>query len=225
LTGSLRYGLDVDWGGNYVGACIDMKRQGWWAKMGSASATPLAFISKTGAVAYSPNKYSLIYPHLHHFSNDGQDVLFFLHVYNLSNYMMLLDLSKGWSLVSRVPVGQPPALSPAKKPNSTYVANIGPRWSTIMQCFVALDYSVSEPTLHFLKPSNPANIMSSTWAWTQETVSSHDGSELVPNDPVSNYGSSNGVWGKLIECPSLRSLVWTRNANDKGQLIRPRGMA
>ena len=64
----------------------------------------------------------------------------------------------------------------------------------------------------------------STWAWTTETVTSHDGSALVPNNRVTDYGSSNGIWGKLIECPSLRSLVWTRSAAAKGQLIRPRGM-
>ena len=224
LTGSLRYGLSVDWGGNYAGACIDRKREGWWAKMGSHAPTSLAFISKKGEVTYSPNAFSMIYPYLHHFSNDGQDVLLFLYVFSLTNYMSLIDLAAGWSPVTRLPTGTPPAQGPPGRPTATYASNIGPRWSTIMNCFVGLDYSVATPTLCFLTPSNPADIMDSTWAWTTETVTSHDGSALVPNNRVSDPGSGNGVWGKLIECPSLRSLVWTRSAIAKGQLIRPRGM-
>ena len=225
LTGSMRYGLEVDWGGNYAAACIDTKREGWWAKMGSHAPTPLAFVSKKGVVTYSPNAFTTIYPYLHHFSNDGQDVLLFLYVFNLVEYMSLIDLASGWSPVTRLPAGTPPALGPAAKPTATYASNIGPKWSTLMKCFVGLDYSLPTPTLCFLTPSNPADVMASKWTWTSEVVKSHDGSPLVPNNRVTDIASGNGVWGKLIECPSLRSLVWTRNATAKGQLIRPRGMA
>jgi hypothetical protein len=225
-SGSIRYGLSVDWGGDYVGSTLALQRGGWFSKCGQNAASNLVFITKEGQEQTTPLKIATAYPFLHYF--EDQDVLLIQFLFDIANQMLLLDLSKPYPTASNSTAPNPKKVVPSFPQDDViwrYAPYLGFRWSTIMKCFVGLDIMKSTPTLVYLRPSNPANVLASTWAYEWETLASFDGSSLIPNDSINNYASSNGVWGRLEEVPALRSFVWTPAAHRKGMLLRPQAMA
>lgn len=221
-TGAIRYGSVVDWGGNYAAACIDRKREGWWLKMGTSSASLLAFLSKSGAITYPfPELTSMLFPAIRHLTVHGQDVLLALFTGQRGTHMAIMDLAVGrWQ--SRTPGGTLPALD--KIGTTSSPGYIAPRWCDFLQCLVGLEYALAVPTLCYLVPSDPTKLMASSWEWRTEQIVSADGSLWVPNDRVNYYGSGNGSFGKLIEVPQWRSFVFTKNVLEPGILVRPRAM-
>jgi hypothetical protein len=224
MCGSIRYGAARDWGGNYAAACIDRKRQGWWLRMGTYAPTMTAFLSKDGQLSYpSAQTSTMQFPSLQHFTHDGQDVLMCLYFADSTkDFMQLMDLGAGFKWEPRRASGIVPITHPTSK--MTTLGYLGLRWSNRMKRLVALDYSKAIPTLVYLIPSDPARLMTSQWEFRYETITSADGSRFVPNDGVTDYGSSNGSWGKLIEIEEWGAWAWTRNAAEPGILVRPQAM-
>lgn len=223
MCGSIRYGAIRDWGGNYAAACIDRKREGWWLRMGTYAPTPTAFLSKDGQLSYpSAQTNTMQFPSLHHFTHDGQDVLMCLYFADSTkDFMQLIDLAAGFKWEPRRASGVVPITNPTSK--MTTLGYLGMRWSNRMKRLVALDYMQAVPTLVYLIPSDPARLMTSQWEFRYETITSADGSLFIPNNGITDYASSNGSWGKLIEIEEWGAWAWTRNAAEPGILVRPKG--
>jgi hypothetical protein len=176
----------------------------------------LIFITKDGAVTETPYRAATSLPWLANLTIHGQDVLLLLAAG--AHDLTLIDLKQGFTGVNRTPSIEQAGMIPI----AGYHTYVGPRWSTIMNCFIGLDYALVTPTLLFLTPSNPKDLMGSSWAWTREVIQPFGGAIL---NPANDRWSRPGCWGRLVECVPLRSLVWTKDEMSKGQLIRPRGMA
>jgi hypothetical protein len=229
----MRYGLSVDWGGNYGGADTDYKREGWWSKPGTGGGqTSLMFIKRNGEFFESPNKYQMTRPMIRHITFAGQDILAFFYIGN-ADYFALLDLAQGgqaytfppanWNWVSRTSriTGTPPVLTAA---GYSYVTDAGPRWTDTYTRFYCMDHMLSVPKIFSMVPTDPYQLMTCDWVWSSEEILSEDGSVIVPNNDVTDCASSRGINGKLVEIPAHKSLAWTRSAGARGQYIRPSWM-
>jgi hypothetical protein len=127
-----------------------------------------------------------------------------------------------------------------------YVGENIPKWCSILGCFVMLDtfypYNVGTPnaatqkstTIRVWKITPPpaGQRFTGTWQFTYEYVTAKPGTEATNfmhfyNGDTSFTADSatiNQAYGRLLEVPSLRALVWTRDESKPGQLIRLQGM-
>jgi hypothetical protein len=240
ISGVIEYVQGVPQQGNYVGACMSHTRQGWFCGIMGAGGGfgDTMFVHRTGAItrfAGLPNnfRYEGIY---HHFGEQGQDVLLRCSDFNEESFLHVADLSQPtptWinktnvvsNIANIVPLGE---LGPG---SYTSIGSAGIRWSTILNCFVWLDWVTTINAglgvrIGKLIPSNPNDILNSTWGVQIETVTSQDGSLILNADQggAADDGSFNGPYGRLVEAPALRALVWSRGATQNGQLIRLQGM-
>jgi hypothetical protein len=213
------HGQFANWGSNYAAACKDLKRQGWWCKLGTSAATTFALVTPDGAVAYTGKKTGGAFPAIHHFSNDGQDVLMMVYTTNTKKYITLFDMKNGWASVDIEPQGPHPMLA---TDGNYYPGYMGLRWSDRMECFYGMDTYAAfpQPTVFYLRLSNLRDVMRSTFTWTNETFVGYNGAVMARTDPA----YMRGAFSKLIECPQLESLVWTRGESARGQLLRPRAV-
>lgn len=223
-----------------ITACIDRTREGWWAfqrTMGTPLLRGLSFTSKTGVVTNFAARPVLFgfWSKMHHFADD--DLLCVLSdeiswdVWRFGT-VKLLNLNSADDWVTIIPT-LPDDVSVnwtkwGTPPDHLSCGYGGPTWCQDLDggCFVMLDFKnpsgiQSQLRVWKLTPPPPGQRFTGTWAWTVETVTSSDGSTVNVRVDV---GSSNGALGRLIECPALRSLVWTRSHGQKGQLIRLQGM-
>lgn len=222
LTGDNVYNSDGsggptrDQGG---GACIDRLRQGWWSMpRGPGSGPNLSFTSKTGQITtHSQLAKSVEFPTLHHFHE--VDVLVLMgQIPNEHIWICRPANDRQWTPIR--PVGDTSLL---QEGSIVYVGYLGPRWSTILKAFVGMEYfDLGGTTINVWKLAPPPldQLFTGTWTWTREPLTTHDGSRMDRKDAA----AGNGSWGKLLECPSLRSFVWTRHSLAKGQLLRLQGM-
>jgi hypothetical protein len=241
LSGAIEHRPGIPQQGNYFGACTDHTRQGWFnGVMGAGGGSgDTMFVHRTGAITRyaglsNSNRYDGIF---HHFGEQGQDVLLRCTDFDSTSFIHIADMSLAtptWinksGTVTNVQNIYPYGGSGPATIESLGVAGI--RWSTILNCFVWID---SVNTINGglsvrvcrLTPSNPADILGSTWDAQNEILTSMDGSRIRNGDGLGgtpDEGSVNGAWGRLLEAPALRALVWSRGASQYGQLIRLQGM-
>jgi hypothetical protein len=238
LTGNNKYVLDSS--GNPASindsavSCMDSRRQGWWTfSRTSAGLRGLSFTHRTGTIANfaAPGLALAFWAKMHHFADE--DVLCVMcdepsFGTNLFGVVKLLDLSAlprtQW--ISITPDRPDDSTLKWQAPGSIQCGYIGPQWSPILQAFVAIDMrnpnGVSDTIrIWKLAPPRAGDRFTGKWTWTLETAKSADGSTI---NVRKDSGSVNGPFGKLVECPALRSLVWTRGPDARGQLIRLAGM-
>jgi hypothetical protein len=202
------------------GSCVDMIRQGWWTK--ARNEPYLNFTHRSGAITKYTTKLALApdFPFLHHFADTDVLVCFGDQTNARHVWVCRPAIDTAWTLITPVFADKPGI--------SFYPGYMGPRWSTLLNCFVGIEYhkglsdTTGGATTHVWKltPPPPASLITGRWTWSKEPVASADGSQILTSDPSCAAGS----WGKLVECPTLRALVWTRGAGSKGQLIRLQGM-
>ena len=224
LTGERRY----DFGSgkpatvnDAIGCGMDSLREGWWAfaRTGSGHGDRMCFTHRTGRVdnAATP-PIQLLWGTVHHFADDDTLVAI---AGGAPGQIVISHPGAAWSRVSVE--GDAADLDSFHK---TYLGYVGFKWSTLLQCFVGLD-------LHS-QPGGPASVrlwkivppeiasqrLMTPWRVRSETLTSADGSQM---NLRTDAGSVNGAFGRLVECPALRSFVWTRGVQNKGQLLRPAG--
>jgi hypothetical protein len=241
ISGVIEHRPGIPQQGNYFGACTDHTRQGWFTGVMGAGGGhgDTMFVSKTGAITRytglsNSNRYEGIF---HHFGEQGQDVLLRCSDFDSTSFLHIADMSLAtptWinksSTVSNVANMVPFGTNGPGSSDSVGTAGI--RWSTLLNCFVWMDYRTTINTglgvrIGKLIPSNPSNILGSTWDVQIETVTSQDGSRLRQIDQgqvLADEASYTGTYGRLLEAPLLRSLVWSRGSGHKGILIRLQGM-
>lgn len=232
LTGNQNYRFDADQTIKSVvsdapTACIDMARQGWWSfsRTASGSSRPwLSFTAKDGTITNqaAPKLTLARWSAMHKFEDD--DILCVLcdePTFGTMRFgtvkLLALNALPGGTWVTIQPT------LPASPTPMNECGYMGPRWSTILQAFVALDTNFNGGAtcrVWKLTPPPPGQRLTGAWAWTCETITSADGSTINTSD----RGSVNGAWGRLVESVALRSLVWTRDVDKKGVLIRLPGM-
>lgn len=231
-------------------ACIDLVREGWWSTHRTGGSGPwgdrMVFTSKTGVVS-GPQGQALGtgWAALHHFAAD--DILVRITDDNVSGgytpiwqvFVWQAGTANAWV---QAPVNRQ-AITDTYGDGSQGYPSIGymmPRWSTILGCFVGLDWRYLENTLagaptttcRIWKITPPAvgQRASGTWQMTWELITAKAGTEatnfmrFARNPSTGDAGVNNGVFGRFVECPSLRAFVWTRDVDKPGQLVRLRGM-
>jgi hypothetical protein len=241
ISGVIEHRPGIPQQGNYFGACTDHTREGWFTGVMGAGGGfgDTMFVSKTGVITrYSglsngSRQEGIFY----HFGEQGQDVLLRCSDFNSDSWLHVADMSLAtptWidktstvtNAANIVPVG---AQGPASYES---IGSSGIRWSTLLNCFVWFDHKTTINTglsvrIGKLIPSNPSNILGSTWSVQIETVVSQDGSRIRNLDGLGGTvddSSSTPAYGRLLEAPALRALVWSRGASQYGQLIRLQGM-
>ena len=204
---------------------IDYQRKGWWSKprTGSGHGGRLCFTSHTGEITCYPA------PLLEH--NWG-----IMHKFDDEDLLVLLTETLGGGVRVTIPPDKPgagwksvkeklPSPLPVPAKNFPFLGYMGPRWCPHpnVLAFVGLDYfNVIDSThvlIWMLTPPPVGKRLTDEWVWSTEIVASADGSKInIKGDSA----SVQGIWGKLVYCPhpQVRSLVWTRDVNAKGQLIR-----
>jgi hypothetical protein len=79
-----------------------------------------------------------------------------------------------------------------------------------------------------LKPTNygSANWWMNPWTWSTEICTSADGSMVFPKSCGANCDSGfvNGIFGRLVYSPPIKSFAWVGNLNTKAQLFRLNNM-
>jgi hypothetical protein len=229
-------------------ACFDAKREGAWHFSRTQSANRgLSFTHKSGRVDNfaAPALNLVSWASMHHMPDDDllcvicDEPKFSQNRFGVVKLLRMDALPGGeWvTILPTVPddeamrwnLGLPPggifdmwasATHGDPNPVAIQAGYTGAQWSTLLGSFVAMDYKTGTRVWK-LTPPPPGQRFTGTWAWTVETVTSADGSTMdVRNDSA----SQNGAFGKLVECPALKSLVWTRRVDKPGQLIRLRGM-
>jgi hypothetical protein len=135
--------------------------------------------------------------------------------------------SSGWVLATQ----DPPATS-SEHPSvggtkPAIIGYMGMRWCSHpnYMCFVGMSPHHKIDDTHvkiwLLTPPPVGERKTGTWTWTYEIVTSGDNSIMKVGVAAGDDASQiQGVFGKLVYCPSLKSLVWTRRQDAKGQLIR-----
>lgn len=209
---------------------IDMLREGWWGKargdMGEGNR--FVFTSKTGVITSYPTPLIFTsWAQIHHF--DDEDLL------------VLIGGGGATVAYDEVYVLQPPDVNPSDTPTKVvqtgtvpkinpHVGRMGMRWCSHanVQAFLGIKQpgssGITEENwidsthirIWILTPPAVGRRRIDPWVWTTEIVASGDGSQMASND----HALANGSHGKLVYCSALKSLVWTRAINQKGQLIR-----
>jgi hypothetical protein len=217
-------------------SAADTKREGWWTTARSQSERKgMTFTHRSGTVTnFAAPGLSLVrWACLRYLADD--DLLVCIcdePQFGAKRFgvVMLLELSKlpktQWvTILPSVP--NDPAMNwVSGNPAALEAGYCGPQWSSILRAFVAMDMKspndVSKTIRKWkLTPPQSGDRLTGQWTWSLETATSADGSTVnVRKDP----GSVNGPFGKLVECPALRSLIWTRGPDARGQLIRLAGM-
>lgn len=204
-------------------ACNDYVRRGWWsAARTGAVGDSISFTSKTGQITnFAGPDLSIGWSAMHHFADD--DILVRIGDHGSNRWLVYfwgISTGRNAKWVQIFPITPQDAKG--------FLAGYAhPRWSSILGAFVALNIRmpVGSPLTTVdvwkLTPPPAGQRVTGQWAWTKETLTSNDGSQINTRQDA---GSVNGSFGKFVECPSLRSFVWTRNTNQKGQLMRLRGM-
>jgi hypothetical protein len=230
-------------------ACIDTTREGWWSTHRTGGSGPwgdrMVFTSKAGVIS-APQGQSLGtgWATLHHFADD--DILVRITDHNVGSvtpiwqvFVWQAGTANAWV---QAPVNRQAIADTYENGTEGYpsVGYMMPRWSTILGCFVGLDWRYLENTLAAgastttvriwkFTPPPAGQRFSGTWQITYELVTAKSGTEatnfmILGQRSQSDAGVSNGVFGRFVECPSLRAFVWTRDYNKPGQLIRLQGM-
>ena len=231
-------------------ACIDTLREGWWAthRHTSGWGARMVFTSKAGVVS-APQGVSygapVWYAALHHFADDDT-VIALSDDYGPSGewkwqvHVWQAGTSNAWALNTNVTRQAITETYGAGIPAYPQIGEMFPRWSSILGCFVGLDAwyppngATGATTIRVWKITPPPSGQRFTGAWsiTWELVTAKSGTEStnffnMAFPGFAGYGDAgvaNGIYGRFVECPSLRAFVWTRAANKPGQLIRLQGM-
>jgi len=229
-----------------VGSCMDEIRQGFWTGEAFPNGSGWCFVTKAG----------IIYRTLSPGTPPGGLGRGFFQPYHFADTDELICFTdwNGPRIYVGKPVGNPPTgfsswanaairFSPSSIENEFNCVAFdyhGPKWSSILGCFVCIQpynsnppptgIGLAQPSLTVVSvfkitPPPAGQRQTGTWVITKESLTSADGS-VMRLDSARNPDSANqnGSYGKLLEAPRLRSLVWTRNASDKGQLLRLTGM-
>ena len=226
-------------------ACIDMTREGWWSthRGGSGWGQRMAFTSKAGVITGPQGQAHGFtnYAALHHFADD--DIV-----------VSLTDLAVGGEWVWQVWIWQAgtsnawvqntnvtrQTITDEYSPGLKAYPQIGeqlPRWSSILGCFVGFDpwypYGVQPTTtvrVWKITPPAAGQRFTGQWQITWELVQAKAGTEstnfmnMLAGNAATDAGAANSVYGRFVECPSLRAFVWTRDTSKPGQLVRLKGM-
>jgi hypothetical protein len=224
LTGDQKYDY-----GNGPSVCndspctgIDYTRKGWWSKprTGANQGGGISFTSHDGRITNYASASRLrlenSWAQIHHFGDDDLLVVLAGGSNQPELWITIPPDKQGaqWTRVLQTPDGPP---------KSPMIGYMGMRWCghPNLQCFIGLDcWNQPDPKrvqLWKLKPPPAGQRFKVAWQWSTEVVSSADGSEI---NVRKDHASVNGVFGKLVYCPPLKSLVWTRAIHQKGQLIR-----
>ncbi len=216
-------------GGEYVGCCKDTLRQGWWSTIADGYVRRILFTHKSGTITATAEGMLSYAPgcSLHHFPD--VDALTIFRPFNAALFFGLKRLSPeqktSWIPLSQVVNGTAMALDANGTPR---LVEDGPRWSSLAKRFVWLrslnapgNSRDATPHVCSLIPSDPNNVVGSTWSYHIEAVTPADASAIAPNMDAASF---NGSLGKLVEIPSLRAFAWTRSHLHRTQLIRPSWM-
>lgn len=224
-------------------ACIDMTREGWWSthRVSSGQGGKMAFTSKAGVIT-SPQGQTHGFDNycaMHHFATDDVVVSLTDIVVNgewvWQPWVWQAGTANAWAQNTNI---TRQTITDEYAPGFKAYPAIGemqPRWSSILGCFVGIDYLYpwgAQPTttVRVWKITPPASgqRFSGTWTATWELVQAKAGTEATNRmnmtQGVGDAAAFNSAWGKLVECPSLRAFVWSRDVNKPGQLIRLQGM-
>jgi hypothetical protein len=218
-------------------AGIDHLREGWWVKPRTGTPDPgsvFSFTSKTGEITNfaSPSFWPEPWSKVHHFADD--DILCSLSdtsgdheppVWAIRLWHVPTGAAGRWETVTL----ERPAGDPAYGEDPASWLKLGtmrPHYSEQYQCFYGFDTrsqggSPSSCRVWRIVPPPRGERFTRAWMASVETVVSADGSTF---DVRADRGSANDSYGKLMECPSLKSLVWTKNPEEPAVLIRPSWM-
>ena len=227
-------------------ACIDHTRQGWWSthRGGSGAGGRMVFTSKTGAISAPQGPaFETEWAMLHHFADDDIIVRFTDHQTSLPVvpiwrvHVWQAGTNNAWveAPVNRQAIAD---TDTRYKGGLAYpeIGGMHPRWSSTLGCFVGLDQlypafarGAPSTTIRVWKITPPpaGQRFTGTWQINWELVTAVPGSvtNVMHITPYGgDAGTLNNVYGRLVECPSLRAFVWTRDVDKPGQLIRLRGM-
>jgi hypothetical protein len=225
-------------------ACIDLVREGWWATHRGFSGWGgrMVFTSKTGVISPPQGQPMLSeWAALHHLADD--DIIVRLSDHQLQNgvvptwrvHVWRAGSAEGWAevKVNRQDISDLNSLGVKAYPPIGYMH---PRWSSILGCFVGLDWQFpvgAQPTSTIrvwrITPPPAGQRTGGTWQITCELVNAVPGSptnvmNMINGNVGTDAGTTNGVFGRFVECPALRAFVWTRDVNQPGQLVRLQGM-
>lgn len=236
ISGAQRYTFDKDVNGvpqparidDTIYACIDTIRQGWWAlRRASSGKKWLAFTAQDGTVTnfVGPPLTLTAWAKMHHFPDD--DVLciicdepsFGVMKFGVVKLLQLGDPNAQWVTIDPSRPDDPELIW--NGPGGIQAGYCGPQMSSLLQSFVCISRRPDVVRIWKLALPPAGQRFGGAWAWSGESFTSADGSTM---NCYSDAGNVNGSFGKLIECPSLRALGWTRDASKPGFLIRPQGM-
>jgi hypothetical protein len=235
-------------------ACIDMTREGWWStpRTGTGWGDKMVFTSKTGVISSPVGvNHGSSWSALHHLADD--DILVRITDTNYGAaepttwgvYVWQANTSNAWVAAPVYRQVITDTMGWGARPGMLAYPTVGemhPRWSSILGCFVGIDifypYGTNAvdgktTTIRVWKftPPPAGQRFTGTWQITWELVTAKTGTEATNFMTHVNGGAAgsddaavNGVFGRLVECPSLRAFVWTRDVSKKGQLIRLQGM-
>jgi hypothetical protein len=209
---------------------IDFRREGWWSKCrsGGGWGGRLVFTSgRTGIITSYPTPLMETgWGHIHAF--EDEDLLVFLSGSNFPGQYDVLVTPRPTSLDSKV--ANAPWTRVTQKGEaaesynaSCYLGYMGMRYCdhTNYKAFIGFDYQYQPDRLHLrlwiLTPPPVGKRLTEPWVWSKEILESEDGSEIRPRE---DGASSNGPFSKLCYNPKIKSFPWTRNAWDKGLLLR-----
>jgi hypothetical protein len=241
-----------------IHSCIDLTREGWWATSRQANGGgKMVFTSKAGVVS-APQGVSRAFSYVafHHFDDDdtivgiedanydqGQSLVWRIMVWQAGTNNPWVEAPINRQVITDV---FPPGAQNTGQLKYPGVGEMRPQWSTILNCFVGLDYfypyNVGTPNASTQKsttirvwkftPPPVGQRATGTWQVTWELVTAKSGTEatnfmhLYNGDTsyTADSGTINCTFGRLVECPSLRAFIWTRDESKPGQLIRLQGM-
>jgi hypothetical protein len=226
-------------------ACIDLTREGWWSTSRTGTGNNgdrMVFTSKSGVVSAPQGvSKSTGWMALHHFADD--DIIVRLTDDNVNPFAVMptwqvfvwqAGTANAWqqATLTRQDISDTYPAGFKAYPSIGY--HMHPRWSTILGCFVGYDSTYTLGTTTTIRvwkitPPPAGQRFSGTWTATWELVTAKAGTTATnfmnhTQNPAGDAGVLNGVYGRLVECPSLRAFVWTRDVNKPGQLIRLQGM-
>jgi hypothetical protein len=231
ITGNSTYtynGTTISHLNDAPNSCVDYERQGWWCK--PRQGTPslgqrLSFTDKDGNItSYTSPLKDTDYGQMYVF--EDEDLL--VHIaHEIWMTVRPPSPAAGWVRATQ----DPPATSsehPSKggtKP--AVVGYMGMRWCSHpnYNCFIGISMHDRIDDTHvkiwILTPPPVGQRKTGSWTWSYEIITSGDGSIMRAGVAAGDDAAViQGSFGKLFYCPPLKSLVWTRRQDAKGQLIR-----